>query len=74
MTCEGCSNAIKRVIARVDGIGAALTVEASVAEKRVVVRGAGAGDARVLEALQKWGAAANKSVEAIAAPDAVAAA
>jgi copper chaperone len=60
MTCEGCSNAIKRVLGKLEGISA---VETNVAEKLVVVRGSGACEPRVLEALKKWGTAANKSVE-----------
>ena len=62
MTCEGCSNAIKRVLGKLEGVS---SIETNVAEKLVVVRGPGAGEARVVEALRKWGAAANKTVEAI---------
>jgi hypothetical protein len=43
-----------------------LTVEADVAAKLVVVRGEGALDARVAEALGKWGRAANKEVKPLA--------
>jgi len=64
MTCEGCASAIKRVIARLDDLD--LTVDADVAAKLVVVRGEGALDARVAEALGKWGKAANKEVKPLA--------
>ena len=61
MTCEGCSSAIKRVLSRVEGVAA---VETDVPAQLVVVRGAGAREPRVREALDKWAAAAKKSVEA----------
>lgn len=62
MTCEGCANAIKRVLGKKEGIA---TVDTDVAAKLVVVRGAGARDPQVLEALLKWGTAAGKTVEAL---------
>lgn len=62
MTCEGCANAVKRVLGKQDGVTG---VECDVAGKLVTVSGPGAREPRVFEALQKWGTAANKSVEQV---------
>ena len=62
MTCEGCANAVKRVLGKQEGVTSVVT---DVAAKHVTVHGAGARDPRVLEALQKWAAASGKEVAAL---------
>ena len=61
MTCSGCSNAIKRVLGRVDGV---TSVETDVDAKTVVVHGS-APAAALLAALQKWGDASKKEVRLV---------
>ena len=58
MTCEGCANAVKRILGKLEGVTAVTT---DVATKTVVVTGGPGGEAMV-EALSKWAAAANKTV------------
>ena len=62
MTCEGCANAVKRVLGKQAGVE---SVETDVAAKLVTVRGGAAREPHVLEALQKWGTAAGKEVAAL---------
>jgi copper chaperone len=58
MTCDGCANAVKRVLGKVEGVAA---VEADVPAQSVVVKGSAAPDA-MLAALQRWAAASGKTV------------
>jgi copper chaperone len=58
MTCEGCSNAVKRILGKIEGVQ---SVETDVAAKLVSVKGTAAPDV-LLTALQKWGTAAGKTV------------
>ena len=58
MTCDGCSNAVKRVLGKVPGVESVVT---DVPAKSVVVTGT-AAPAELLAALQKWGSASNKEV------------
>ena len=61
MTCEGCANAVNRVLKKVPGVE---EVDADVAGKKVVVTHSGSASAdAMLVALKKWGDAAGKSVE-----------
>jgi copper chaperone CopZ len=57
MTCEGCANAIKRLLGKLEGVSSVTT---DVAAKSVVV--VGSNKETLLGALQKWGAASGKSV------------
>ena len=66
MICGGCEGAVRRVLGKVEGVGA---LQIDVAAKRVVVVGGTAPPAALLAALQKWGTAAGKSVE-LASPSA----
>lgn len=61
MTCDGCANAVKRILGKIDGVSAVAT---DVPAKTVVVTGS-AEPAAMLAALQKWGAASNKMVELV---------
>ena len=61
MTCSGCEGAVKRILGKLEGVQAITT---DVAAQSVVVdveEGKTSKEA-MLAALQKWGAAANKSV------------
>ena len=61
MTCEGCANAVNRVLKKVPGVE---EVDADVEGKKVVVKHSDAATAdAMLAALKKWGEAAGKSVE-----------
>jgi copper chaperone len=61
MTCEGCANACKRILGKLEGVA---EVKTDVSTKKVEVISSGATSAEaMLEALQKWGAASGKSVE-----------
>ncbi|GAB5036616.1 copper chaperone [Nannochloropsis oceanica] len=61
MTCEGCSNAIRRILGKMEGI---TSIETDLEAKKVVVVHAEdkvkASD--ILAALEKWGEAAGKDV------------
>jgi copper chaperone len=57
MTCEGCAGAVKRLLGKIEGV---TSVTTDVAAKSVVVMGS--TPQALLEALQKWGTAAGKSV------------
>jgi copper chaperone len=60
MTCEGCANACKRILGKLDGVG---MVEANVDEKRVTVYSDGTTPKeKMLEALQTWSASSGKPV------------
>lgn len=59
MTCEGCANAVKRVLGKVGGVDAVVT---DVPAKKVTVTGTADSDV-MLAALKKWGDAAGKTVE-----------
>lgn len=60
MTCEGCSNAVTRVLKKIDGV---TTIDCSVADKTVVVtHEESVTPAFMLEKLQKWSAASGKPV------------
>eukprot|EP00568_Trieres_chinensis_P007143 CAMPEP_0183309298 /NCGR_PEP_ID=MMETSP0160_2-20130417/24909_1 /TAXON_ID=2839 ORGANISM="Odontella Sinensis, Strain Grunow 1884" /NCGR_SAMPLE_ID=MMETSP0160_2 /ASSEMBLY_ACC=CAM_ASM_000250 /LENGTH=77 /DNA_ID=CAMNT_0025473307 /DNA_START=101 /DNA_END=337 /DNA_ORIENTATION=+ len=60
MTCEGCAGAVKRILGKVDGVN---NVDADVAAKRVTVtHDDTVTKEMMLPKLEKWGAAAGKSV------------
>ncbi len=59
MTCQGCANAVNRVLTKIPGVE---SVAADVPAKLVTVKGT-AEPQVMLEALQKWGTAAGKAVE-----------
>ena len=60
MTCEGCAGAVKKVLGKLEGVK---DVSTNVDKKTVVVKAAKEVTAdAMLESLQKWGTAANKSV------------
>ena len=58
MTCEGCSNAVKRILGKIEGVESVIT---DVAGKTVKVQGK-AQPQVMLEALQKWATASKKEV------------
>ena len=64
MTCSGCEGAVRRILGKLEGVGA---LEVDVPGKRVVVTGGTVPAADMLAALQKWGTAANKTVELVSA-------
>jgi len=60
MTCDGCANAVKRILIKVDGVS---NVETNVETKKVIVTADGnATPEAMLEKLQKWSKASGKSV------------
>eukprot|EP00529_Nitzschia_sp_RCC80_P038294 CAMPEP_0113467472 /NCGR_PEP_ID=MMETSP0014_2-20120614/14831_1 /TAXON_ID=2857 /ORGANISM="Nitzschia sp." /LENGTH=72 /DNA_ID=CAMNT_0000359779 /DNA_START=133 /DNA_END=351 /DNA_ORIENTATION=+ /assembly_acc=CAM_ASM_000159 len=60
MTCEGCANAVKRVLGKIDGVE---SVECNVEAKTVVVQAPESVDPQLmLEKLEKWSKASGKSV------------
>lgn len=59
MTCDGCSNAVKRILGKIDGVASVTT---DVPNKSVTVVGTAAPQV-MLEALQKWAAASKKEVQ-----------
>ncbi|CAM9831539.1 unnamed protein product, partial [Phaeothamnion confervicola] len=63
MTCEGCGNACKRILGRLDGVS---EVTVDVDTKMVVVTSDGVTPPQtMLEALMKWSAASGKTVELV---------
>eukprot|EP00904_Undaria_pinnatifida_P007331 jgi/Undpi1/3728/HiC_scaffold_16.g07097.m1 len=61
MTCDGCANATKRILGKMEGVSA---VEADVEAKKVMVTSNGATTKQaMLDALLKWSSASGKSVE-----------
>lgn len=61
MTCDGCANAVKRILGKIDGVA---EVNTDVPGKTVVIKGS-ADQGVMLAALQKWGSASNKMVELV---------
>ena len=61
MTCSGCSNAVNRILKKIEGVE---EVEADVANQQVFVTGS-ADPQTMLVALKKWGEASGKSVELV---------
>eukprot|EP00581_Thalassiosira_minuscula_P006896 CAMPEP_0183704662 /NCGR_PEP_ID=MMETSP0737-20130205/1956_1 /TAXON_ID=385413 /ORGANISM="Thalassiosira miniscula, Strain CCMP1093" /LENGTH=73 /DNA_ID=CAMNT_0025931611 /DNA_START=69 /DNA_END=290 /DNA_ORIENTATION=- len=60
MTCDGCSNAVKRILGKVDGV---TNIDANVEAKTVVVTHADSvSKDLMLEKLQKWSNASGKAV------------
>ena len=59
MTCEGCANACKRILGKIDGV---TEVTADVEAKIVEVTHNGVDNNLMLEKLKKWGTAAGKTV------------
>ncbi|KAL7496912.1 hypothetical protein ACHAWT_005150 [Skeletonema menzelii] len=60
MTCEGCANAVKRILGKVDGVS---DIQTSVEAKSVVVvHDESVSKDDLLAKLQKWSAASGKSV------------
>ncbi|KAG7341463.1 heavy-metal-associated domain containing protein [Nitzschia inconspicua] len=60
MTCEGCANAVKRILGKIDGV---TNVDANVEAKTVIVDADESVSPQfMLEKLQKWSAASGKSV------------
>ncbi|KAL7525994.1 hypothetical protein ACHAWF_001592 [Thalassiosira exigua] len=60
MTCEGCANAVKRILGKVDGV---TEIQTNVEAKTVVVtHGEGVSKELMLEKLTKWSQASGKSV------------
>ncbi len=63
MSCQGCANAVNRVLGKIDGVK---NIAADVPAKRVDVTHANTVKPEdLLTALKKWGDAANKSVELV---------
>ncbi|CAM9165297.1 unnamed protein product [Hapterophycus canaliculatus] len=61
MTCDGCANATKRILGKMEGVSA---VDANVDAKTVTVSSDGATTKQaMLDALLKWSAASGKTVE-----------
>ncbi|KAL7454839.1 hypothetical protein ACHAWC_009306 [Mediolabrus comicus] len=60
MTCDGCANAVKRILGKIDGVS---DIQTNVEAKSVVVVHNDTVSKEVmLEKLQKWSAASGKSV------------
>eukprot|EP00985_Skeletonema_marinoi_P006308 scaffold2728_cov137-Skeletonema_marinoi.AAC.6 len=60
MTCEGCANAVKRILGKVDGVS---DIQTNVEAKSVVVmHDDSVSKDDLLAKLQKWSAASGKSV------------
>eukprot|EP00567_Pseudictyota_dubia_P018180 CAMPEP_0197439710 /NCGR_PEP_ID=MMETSP1175-20131217/6386_1 /TAXON_ID=1003142 /ORGANISM="Triceratium dubium, Strain CCMP147" /LENGTH=73 /DNA_ID=CAMNT_0042969669 /DNA_START=48 /DNA_END=269 /DNA_ORIENTATION=+ len=60
MTCEGCANAVKRILGKIDGVS---NIDTNVEAKTVVVTADDSVSPQfMLEKLEKWGNAAGKSV------------
>ncbi|CAD7963232.1 unnamed protein product [Amoebophrya sp. A25] len=62
MTCEGCSGAVTRILTKIDGVS---KVDCDIEKKEVLVTGSNLDASMMLEKLQKWGTAAEKSVELV---------
>lgn len=61
MTCDGCSNAISRILCKIDGIQ---SYQTDVSKQQVLVTGAQSLDRSLIEEkLKKWAAASGKHVE-----------
>ncbi|KAL7560698.1 hypothetical protein ACA910_021432 [Epithemia clementina (nom. ined.)] len=61
MTCEGCSNAVKRILKKIEGVQ---SVDADLEGKTVTVEAdPSVSPESMLEALKKWGSASGKHVE-----------
>ena len=58
MTCDGCKNAITRIVTRIPGV---TSMSADVPSKKVLVTGT-ASKAEVEEKLSKWADASKKEV------------
>ena len=58
MTCDGCKNAVTRIVTRIPGV---TSMSADVPSKRVLVTGT-ASKEEVEEKLAKWGQASQKEV------------
>lgn len=58
MTCDGCKNAITRILTKVDGV---TKIDADVPNKKLVVEGTASKDT-ILASLQKWSTASKKEV------------
>lgn len=60
MTCEGCANAVKRILGKVEGV---TDIQTDVGTKKVVVtHGESVTKEFMLEKLLKWSQASGKSV------------
>eukprot|EP00578_Thalassiosira_sp_NH16_P030844 CAMPEP_0181077244 /NCGR_PEP_ID=MMETSP1071-20121207/849_1 /TAXON_ID=35127 /ORGANISM="Thalassiosira sp., Strain NH16" /LENGTH=73 /DNA_ID=CAMNT_0023158479 /DNA_START=103 /DNA_END=324 /DNA_ORIENTATION=- len=60
MTCDGCANAVKRILGKIDGV---TNIDTNVEEKKVVVEHSDSVSKEVmLEKLLKWSQASGKSV------------
>jgi len=60
MTCEGCANAIKRILGKMEGVA---EVQTSVENKSVVVKAdPSVSKQMMLEKLQKWSEVSKKPV------------
>ncbi len=61
MTCQGCANAVTRILNKIEGVS---DIKADVPEKTVTVTHTAAAEPSVmLAALKKWGDASGKTVE-----------
>ena len=59
MTCDGCKNAITRILSKVDGVK---KIDADVATKRVLVTGT--ADSKIItDKLTKWSESSGKEVK-----------
>lgn len=64
MVCDGCSNAVKRILGKLPGVTA---VETNVETKEVVVKSTGeTAPEDMVVALKKWADAGGKVVELMA--------
>lgn len=67
MTCDGCKNAITRIVTRIPGV---VNLNADVKEKKVLVTGTASKD-EILDKLNKWGEASGKPVKYVQTTTAV---
>jgi copper chaperone len=59
MTCEGCANACKRILSKIEGV---TEVKTDVAEKVVEVTHTGVEEQVMFDKLKKWSDASGKTL------------
>jgi len=59
MTCDGCANAISRILSKTPGVNSFTT---NVAEQKVIVKGS-ASQEMIYQKLNKWATAAKKDLQ-----------
>ena len=61
MTCQGCANAVTRILKKIDGIN---DIQTDIPKQTVIVQHSDKADPQTMyQALKKWGDAGGKKVE-----------